>query len=107
MKKLTLPVLIAVIATFLVIGVMWAKEHTVVLESKYGKVEFAHQKHGSLKCQECHHTLKEGEESAKPCSECHKAGADVDAKKAFHTTCRDCHKETAKGPQKCKECHQK
>jgi len=107
MKKLALPILIAVIATFLVIGVMWAKEHTVVLENKYGKVEFAHQKHSGLKCQECHHTLKEGEESPQPCSECHKAGADVDAKTAYHTTCRDCHKKMAKGPQKCKECHQK
>jgi hypothetical protein len=89
------------------IGVIWAKEHTLVLENKYGPVEFSHQKHANQKCQDCHHTLKEGEESPKPCGECHNAEAEITAKKAFHGTCTACHKKLAQGPQKCKECHQK
>ena len=107
MKKLTLPILIAVGATFLMIGALWAVQDPLVLENKYGKVEFSHQKHEDKKCQECHHTLKEGEESPKLCGECHKEGADISSKKAFHDTCKACHKKVAKGPTKCKACHQK
>lgn len=107
MKKLTFPILIVVGATFLTIGVLWAVQDPLVLENKYGKVEFSHGKHSSLKCQECHHTLKEGEESPKPCGDCHNAEATIKRKSAFHTTCTGCHKKLAKGPRKCRECHQK
>jgi len=107
MKKLTFPILIVVGATFLTIGVLWAVQDPLILESKYGNVELSHQKHSSLKCQECHHTLKEGEQSPKPCGECHKEGAEVSRKKAFHDNCKGCHKKMGQGPVKCRECHQK
>lgn len=107
MRKLTIPILLAVGAAFLMIGVIWAMQDPLVLENKYGPVEFSHQKHANQKCQDCHHTLKEGEESPKPCGECHNADAEIKRKKAFHGTCTACHKKLAQGPQKCKECHQK
>lgn len=107
MKKLTLPILIAVSGTFLMIGVLWAIQDPLILENKYGKVEFSHEKHSSLKCQDCHHTLKEGEKSPKLCGECHKAEAEISRKKAFHDNCKGCHKKMSQGPVKCKECHQK
>jgi hypothetical protein len=105
MKKLTLPIVITVCAIFLMIGALAAKDHTVEFENKYGKVTFEHPKHGDLKCQDCHHNLNEGEESPQACRECHKEGADITAKKAFHDKCKACHKEMGKGPAKCKECH--
>ena len=107
MKKLTLPILIAVAATFLMIGALWAVDDPLILDNKYGKVELSHEKHSALKCQDCHHTLAEGEECPKKCGECHKEGADIGRKKAFHDNCKGCHKQMAKGPTKCKECHQK
>ena len=107
MKKLTLPILIGIAATFLVMGVLWAVEDPLILENSYGKVELSHQKHSAQKCQDCHHTMKEGEQTTQPCGECHKEGATIDRKKAFHDNCKGCHQEMAKGPTKCKECHQK
>jgi len=107
MKRLTVPILIAVAATFLLIGVLWAIDDPLVLDNKYGKVELSHQKHSAQKCQDCHHTLKEGEECPKKCGECHKEGAEISRKKAFHDNCKGCHQQMAQGPTKCKECHQK
>jgi DnaJ-class molecular chaperone len=107
MKRLALPILIAVGVTFLMLGALSAKEHTVVLENKFGNVTFEHQKHSDQKCQDCHHSLAEGDESPQPCGECHKSGAEVTAKKAFHDTCKSCHTKVGKGPTKCKECHVK
>jgi DnaJ-class molecular chaperone len=107
MRKLALPILIAVGVTFLMIGVMWAQDDPLVLDNKYGKVTFSHKKHSDRTCQDCHHTLKEGETSPSSCGECHKEGAEISRKKAFHDSCKACHKKEAKGPQKCKECHVK
>jgi DnaJ-class molecular chaperone len=107
MRKLALPILIAVGVIFLMIGVMWAQDEPLVLDNKYGKVTFSHQKHAEKKCEECHHTLEEGETSPESCHECHNEGAEITAKQAFHNTCQGCHKKVAKGPTKCKECHVK
>ena len=107
MKKLALPILLIAGVTFLTIGVIWALDDPLILENSYGKVEMSHEKHSALKCQDCHHTLEEGKQDPKKCGECHKEGADIDRKKAFHDNCKGCHKEMAQGPTKCKECHQK
>lgn len=107
MKRLAFPILIAVGAVFLMMGVLWAVQDPLVLENKYGNVEFSHQKHADKECKECHHTFKAGDKSPTPCRECHKTGAEVTMKKAAHTRCKGCHKELAKGPTKCKECHKK
>ncbi len=59
-------------------------------------------------CQVCHHTTKPGVRPTN-CSDggCHKFEATevVSRKKAFHGTCRTCHRETNSGPQKCSQCH--
>jgi hypothetical protein len=74
-------------------------------EKKSG-VAFDHAKHAErADCFKCHHASKAKEE-IKSCFECH--GKDAGApsvKDAFHDSCIACHKEQAKGPTKCKECH--
>jgi len=107
MKKLTLPILIAVGVVVVTIGVLWAVQDPLILENKYGQVSLSHGSHSALKCQDCHHTLKEGEQTPKPCGECHNDNAEINRKKAFHGNCTGCHKEMGQGPVKCKECHQK
>jgi hypothetical protein len=107
MKKLALPILLMAGLTFVTIGVLWAVDDPLILDNKFGKVELSHEKHSALKCQDCHHTLEEGQESPQKCGECHNEGADVGRKKAFHDNCKGCHKKMAQGPTKCKECHQK
>ena len=69
-------------------------------------VAFDHTKHAdSIDCMKCHHAAASKEE-IKSCFECHgKDAAAATVKDAFHKSCKDCHKEMAKGPTKCKECH--
>ena len=69
-------------------------------------VAFDHAKHsGSIDCMKCHHSAASKEE-IKSCFECHgKDAAAPVVKDAFHNSCKACHKEQAKGPTKCKECH--
>lgn len=71
-------------------------------------VQFNHETHAPLAdCVSCHHTSK-SKDDIQSCFECH--GKDASApvvKDAFHDQCIKCHKEQAKGPTKCKECHQK
>ncbi|PLY06011.1 MAG: hypothetical protein C0622_01385 [Desulfuromonas sp.] len=76
----------------------------VTFTPKMGTVTFNHAAHqGLTDCATCHHT---GEFAQ--CSSCHGVTDDAPkAKDAFHTLCKDCHKESAKGPTKCKECHVK
>ena len=76
-------------------------------QAKKPPVVFPHKEHQEegIDCVKCHHTAK-GPEDAKSCFECH--GKDANAptvKDAFHGSCIACHKEMAKGPTKCKECH--
>jgi hypothetical protein len=75
------------------------------MDKKSG-VAFNHANHvDRADCFKCHHASKTKEE-IKSCFECH--GKDESApsvKDAFHKSCIACHKEQAKGPTKCKECH--
>lgn len=102
------------LVTFLVAGMALAEEKGAATMSfkggKKGAVAFDHAKHQGYEgvtCDKCHHTDKGGKAATK-CSECHaKPDAKVNGKKAFHKTCKDCHKSGKKGPTKCKECHKK
>ena len=73
---------------------------------KKSAVTFSHSGHAeTIDCFACHHASKTKEE-IKGCMECH--GKDDKApapKDAYHDQCKGCHKEQAKGPTKCKECH--
>ncbi len=74
----------------------------IKLPAKMGEITFNHAAHQSrvADCTTCHH---QGEGTA--CSSCHGVKPEApEAKKAFHTLCKDCHKKQ-NGPTKCKECH--
>lgn len=98
-------------------------------EKKYEDSKFPHKKHASefqVPCKDCHHLYEnggnvweEGDPVAK-CESCHtspktgKALKDASPEEqkrslynAFHRNCLNCHKEEAKGPTKCIECHPK
>lgn len=98
------------------------QKETVTIDSiqeKYGPVTLKHKAHVDkygLKCEDCHHRIKEGEKPTKGCKSCHdlkeKKGKKVILKNAYHKRCKGCHKEKAKEakegkkpPTKCKECH--
>jgi len=83
-------------------------------QAKKPPVVFSHKTHSEANdCTVCHHTAT-GKDDAKGCFECH--GKDPKAndpsvssakENPFHITCKGCHKEQAKGPTKCGECHKK
>ncbi|MCM8800864.1 MAG: cytochrome c family protein [Candidatus Omnitrophica bacterium] len=81
-----------------------AQEEKIILENKFGNVTFSHKLHTeSISCQICHH---KGLDSPK-CSDCHTKDTEVNYMSAFHRKCIDCHKEKAKGPVSCNDCHKK
>jgi hypothetical protein len=67
---------------------------TITLPAKNGDVTFNHKVHGDLGCTKCHAA---------------EAGGKIEGfgKDVAHKTCTGCHKEMAKGPAKCGECHKK
>ncbi len=80
-----------------------------------GRVPFPHHDHfemvtpsgGGETCQVCHHTSEAGETPDR-CSDCHLVEPTLDApsaEKAYHGTCKVCHREEQAGPKKCSECH--
>ncbi|SEA14019.1 Class III cytochrome C family protein [Desulfuromusa kysingii] len=97
---LTATICVAIIATFAVAETKGPDE--IKFTPKFGTVTFNHVAHqGRADCATCHHT---GDYTQ--CKSCH--GVDENAPKskvAFHNLCKDCHKESQKGPNKCKECH--
>ncbi len=94
-----------------------AKEWILNRTGERGAVFFPHLAHvvnnvrmegeGSV-CQVCHHTTQPGFRPTN-CSDgnCHKFESTlvVSREKAFHNTCRTCHREENAGPQTCSECH--
>ena len=82
--------------------------------NKKPPVVFPHEAHAKENdCTVCHHTAK-GKEGIQSCFECH--GKDPKANdpsvasakvNPFHIACKGCHKEQAKGPTKCADCHKK
>ena len=67
---------------------------TITLPAKNGDVSFPHKTHLALGCTKCHAA---------------EAGGKIEemGKDWAHKTCTGCHKEMAKGPSKCGECHKK
>jgi hypothetical protein len=90
-------------------------------KKKKTPTEFTHAKHEKdykIACIECHHTDDAAKmaagEKPKSCvaADCHgpvekvvNGKKMVDAEKAYHNNCKDCHKKGKKGPTKCKDCH--
>ena len=97
-------------ALFLVATVAFAAPPDKVDLSKYkgtkSGVQFDHKKHvdGKIDCAKCHHK-PDGAKKEASCGNCHKEGAAVGVKDAFHKQCKDCHSKGGKGPTKCGECH--
>ena len=82
-------------------------------KDRYQGVQFGHKKHvDALKdCKKCHHTWKEGAK-VKKCVDCHTKDSEVTAYKAFHASCKNCHRDLKKagkatGPTLCTKCHPK
>ncbi len=67
------------------------------------RVKMSHSIHGDAQvaCSTCHHK-KKNDERIKKCSYCHQG---LDGAKLFHKFCIQCHKNSAKGPVRCNECH--
>jgi cytochrome c553 len=104
MKKII--VLLAVISLVAVTSMFALADNgpaEIKLEASMGAVTFQHAAHQGrvADCATCHH---KGLETPK-CTACHGVDAAApDAKKAFHDSCKECHKKMS-GPTKCKECH--
>ena len=110
-----LMVAFAFAATMAVAGDPPAKITIDQVANKKPGVTFDHAKHsGSIDCLKCHHTAASKDAVDKSCFECH--GKDPNAPdptvssskdNPFHALCKACHKEQAKGPTMCADCHVK
>jgi hypothetical protein len=88
---------------------------------KKAAVAFPHGAHLELtECTTCHHTAEgltaESDMEVKTCKSCHLNPEAEDtpscsemslSKNPYHKLCISCHKEQAKGPSKCNDCHPK
>lgn len=127
MKK-TLTVLGAIAFLMVAMVAIAAPHHgpdEVVIDAaaaKQAPVKFPHAKHATelvKSCDTCHHTnpglTAATDKDVKACSSCHMEPqgeigtmAEMSMKtNPLHVTCINCHKEEAKGPSKCNECHVK
>jgi hypothetical protein len=108
------------------------READSVLQNRFGDVTWNHEIHARMKdisnCTTCHHTEKQGEMNPRPCSDCHKPGADradiltadlflpkelvkyegengPPARQSSHSSCVGCHEAMKQGPTECRDCH--
>ena len=136
MKKgwLSLLMILLIGLVFTTVGVLSAADvpDNVTIENegyakdKKGPVILKHKEHSvdyKIACTECHHDYQDGKnvwkegDPVKKCSDCHDPNkTEGKVKKlqlAFHSNCKDCHKEEiAAGKKdapykKCTDCHQK
>jgi len=124
MSKIRLIAAAGIIAFFSAVASFAAPPEHITIDdcvNKKSAVEFPHAKHFEhLKCSTCHHKQEdlslETADQAQPCSECHLKPEEASTpicsqmspkKNPYHITCMGCHKEEAKGPTKCDECHPK
>lgn len=104
MKKIAILFVAITLVSFASLAVIAAENGPaeIKLPASMGEISFNHSAHQTRvpDCATCHH---QGAGTA--CSSCHGVKPEApDAKKAFHTLCKDCHK-SQNGPTKCKECH--
>lgn len=105
MKKLIVELTVALILVMVVFAVQAQVEKenptVVTYENEKGNVTFDHSQHiNTFDCIECHH-----EQNRDVCKSCHGMRDQlIDAKSAFHITCKNCHKENS-APTKCSGCH--
>jgi len=109
-------------AAVVLAGVANKAPESVVLDKASAKkppVTFPHKAHLAVAaCSDCHHTQKgltaDSTAEVKPCAACHLDPEKPDTpsmremsltKNPFHKQCIDCHKQKAKGPTKCADCH--
>jgi len=95
---------------------------TSPFKMKKPPMKFDHGKHvaDKIACTECHHVYEDGKnvwhqgDVVQPCCACHMEKTENNVpslERAFHTNCRDCHRDLQKegkvsGPyKKCTECH--
>ena len=112
---LALMVAFAFVATTAIAGDPPAGEVTIdTVANKKPGVTFSHSTHAeSIDCLKCHHKAASKDAVDKGCFECHgvdAAATDPTSSKKdnpFHALCKACHKEQAKGPTKCADCHKK
>lgn len=91
-------------------------------QAKQPAVTMPHKAHidQGVSCETCHHTnkglTKDSKDEVPTCTSCHLNPKDAATpnmaemsmkKNPFHMGCVDCHKEKAKGPTKCADCHKK
>ena len=132
MKKriLSLTILAFTAFLFVAVGILTAADvpETVVIDSKgykqdkKGPVTLNHKKHieeYDVACDECHHVYSDGKnvwkegDEVKKCDACHNPEkSEGNVKKlqtAFHTNCKNCHKEVDENApyKKCNDCHAK
>lgn len=87
-------------------------------QAKKPPVIFPHKSHAErIACDSCHHTQKgltAETEKVETCASCHLDPEKTEipsmrqmslTKNPFHILCINCHKQEAKGPTKCAECH--
>jgi len=104
---------------------LWAGEASVFKTEALGVLTrpvavFDHDAHnekaGIDNCAVCHHVYEKGKlvpgESSedKACSDCHtrnSQGHQPGLRMAYHNLCGGCHKEKAKGPVACGQCHKR
>ena len=114
-RKFIVMLAVMALATAFIGTLAMADNHVIVIDKAQAKkppVTFPHKAHQEKNdFVVCHHTAKSPDES-KSCFECHGQNPDIpdpsqmSAKKnPFHIKCVGCHKEQAKGPTKCKQCH--
>lgn len=121
--KLVLLLLVAFVPALTVSG-LYAYSEDIELGGKKdrGAVDFPHELHmDGFECLDCHHVMENGEnvldegdlEEDNPdiyCGACHKEGATLERKEAFHYQCMGCHNNykmtnEKTGPLLCGECH--
>lgn len=96
--KTSLASLVVAVAVAFASNAFAAAPGPITLPAKPGAVTFNHKTHAALKCTQCHAEEAGGDIAG--------IGKDMDKEKA-HAACLGCHKEQAKGPQKCADCHKK
>lgn len=122
----SLATLAALVLVYLVPMAFAQGDMTQVPADAFGKLQrpqvpFMHDTHNEKAeiedCVTCHHSktddgMRDMETSSEgePCSSCHAVKRDdggTPLMRAYHKACIGCHKERAKGPVACAECHKK